>query len=163
MAALQHQATRGAVEYYCSILNQNFSVLVFYILNVFVAACWGCDGGVFVYVLKRKSGHITASDVVLYTEYVTFIWSISHNQLLIYVCICVSVCAAGVVVSHSSGSFLVGSEHWEKERHDHPDRAGARVWLLNEMCVRTDILRTEVQQMEWSLVLIYLSKMDETL
>ncbi|XP_034731547.1 natural resistance-associated macrophage protein 2-like isoform X2 [Etheostoma cragini] len=59
---------------------------------------------------------------------------------------CVAVCAGsvplhsipvicgifGVVVSDSSGSFLPGSDLQQRERHLHPDRAAARVRLLNQ-------------------------------
>lgn len=43
---------------------------------------------------------------------------------------CCCVCTAGLVVSHRSGSFLSGSDHQEMERHERPDRAAIRVWLL---------------------------------
>lgn len=84
----------------------------------------------------KTNNHVPYSpcDAALYAQHVIS----SSDSLLTSVCPCVSVCvcAAGLVVSDRSGSVLPGSDHGERERHDHPDRAAAGVRLLNPTRVR---------------------------
>lgn len=83
---------------------------------------------------SRPTAAYSPCDAALYAQHVIS----SSDSLLTSVCLCVSVCvcAAGLVVSDRSGSVLPGSDHGERERHDHPDRAAAGVRLLNPTRVR---------------------------